>query len=283
MTAATNRRGQTSTSVHKKAARLSEGKKDKKEKKYVTTNSIFKSGPDRIRKRARSSPKDKRSGLGKSILRRELSSSPPPRKRYTLADESNEVLNNYRSHVSVASEQMIALAYEDLIQQLEQTTLAPDGLSARIAGAIEAANKLSTPLANELVRVNFKDAKGVIIRKETIPIGDTVTKFEQILQDKEKDLETLWEEWDHVCQAIAETGAEILHEPTFPLKFGLETIEGRFSPSAHANPEVESLRRLIKRESDKAHKELDQEAKDSIAAHKTYMELWIRFINEQNA
>ncbi|KAI5238477.1 hypothetical protein E4T43_07406 [Aureobasidium subglaciale] len=282
MTAATNRRGQTSTSIHKKA-HFFEGKKDKKEKKYVTTNSIFKTGPDRIRKRDRDSLRDKRPGLGKSFLRRELSSSPPPRKRYTLADESNEVLNNYRSHVSEASEQMIALAYNGLIQQLEQTTLAPNGLSARIAGAIEAANKLSTPLADELVRINFKDTKGVIIRKETIPIGDTVTKFEQILQDKKKDLETLWEEWNDVRQAIAKTGAEILHEPAFPSQFGLETVEGRYSPSAHTNPEIESLRRLIKRESEKAYKDLDQEVKDSIAAHKVYTKLWHDFILEQSA
>lgn len=89
MTAATNRRSHTSSTVHKKHDRHSEANKSKKGKKYATTNVIFKDKHDRVHKRAKSSPQSKRSGPGKSRLRRELSSSPPPRKSYTLADESN--------------------------------------------------------------------------------------------------------------------------------------------------------------------------------------------------
>jgi hypothetical protein len=89
MTAATNRHGHTSTNAQKKKAHSSKTHKDKKEKKYVTTNAIFKSKSDRGHKRAKASPKGKRSGTGKSRSRREPSSSPPPPKKYTLADKSN--------------------------------------------------------------------------------------------------------------------------------------------------------------------------------------------------
>lgn len=100
MTAATNRRGHTSSTIHKKHHRYSEANKSKKEKKHVTTNVIFKPKPDRVDKRAKSSPKSKRSGPGKSRLRRPLSSSPPPRKSLTLADESNGIAirHQYLTH-----------------------------------------------------------------------------------------------------------------------------------------------------------------------------------------
>ncbi|THW30314.1 hypothetical protein D6D22_10694 [Aureobasidium pullulans] len=285
MTAAKNRRGHTSSSVQKKHSHFSESKKDKKEKKYVTTNSVFKNHPDRIHKRDKASSKSKRDDLGKSVLgsrrkrEREPSSSPPPR-RYTLADESNAVFDNYKSHVSDDAEQTIARAYKDLVQQLEQTTIAPDSLSNRIAETIEAAQAISTPLADEPVSVNFKDAKGNILRNEQIPIGDTVTRFEQILQKKKDDLTTLWEEWEDVRQEIAETGADILHDQKFPSQFGLEAANNHYSPLSHTNPEVESLRRLIQKESEKAYKELDQEAKDSVAAHREYQGLWISWLQQ---
>jgi hypothetical protein len=89
MTASTDRHGHASAKVLKKKAHSSKTHKDMKEKKYVTTNAIFKSKPDQDRKRAKASPKGKRSGSGKSRSRREPSSSPPPPKKYTLADKSN--------------------------------------------------------------------------------------------------------------------------------------------------------------------------------------------------
>jgi hypothetical protein len=89
MTAASDRHGHTSANAHKKKAHSSKTHKDKKEKKYVTTNAIFKSKPDRGHKRTKASPKGKRSAPGKGRSRREPSSSPPPPKKYTLADQSN--------------------------------------------------------------------------------------------------------------------------------------------------------------------------------------------------
>lgn len=89
MTAATDRRGHASAKAPKKKAHSSKTHKDKKEKKYVTTNAIFKYKPDQDHKRAKASPKGKWSGPGKTRSRREPSSSPPPPKKYTLADKSN--------------------------------------------------------------------------------------------------------------------------------------------------------------------------------------------------
>jgi hypothetical protein len=92
MTAATGRHGHASAKAPKKKAHSSKthkDKKEKKEKKYVTTNAIFKSKPNQDHKRAKTSPKGKRSGPGKNRSRREPSSSPPLPKKYTLADKSN--------------------------------------------------------------------------------------------------------------------------------------------------------------------------------------------------
>ncbi|KAI4724170.1 hypothetical protein E4T49_08112 [Aureobasidium sp. EXF-10728] len=281
MTAATSRRGHTSSTAHKKHDQISEAKKDKKEKKCVTTNAIFKPKSDRVNKRAKPSSKGKKSDLGKSRRRREPSSSPPPKKRYTLADESNEVLNSYRSHVADDSEQMIARAYKDLIQQLDRTTLGPDALSSRIAQAIEAAQDICSPLADELVTVGFRDDVGNLISRQRVPIGLTVKRFEEDLEKTKTNLETLWKELEDNRREIAELGAQILHDPKFPLQFGLDDMTGLFNPPSHTNSEIESLRRLIQRENDKAHKELDQEAKDSINKHKELQTLWVSWLNDQ--
>jgi Skp family chaperone for outer membrane proteins len=295
MTAATDRHGHSSSTAHRKKAHFSETHKDKKEKKYVTTNAIFKSKPDRIHKRAKASPKSKRSDLGKSRHRREPSSSPPPR---TLADESNgmtgltsasqllanplsEALDSYRSHVTDNSEQLIAHAYKDLVQQLDRTTLGPDALSTRIANAIEAAQNTFTPFADTSVSVVYKDNAGNITSEADVPIGSTFKRFEKKLQKTKDELEALWEEWEDVRRDIAETGAQILHDSKFPAQFGLEAVNSHLSPSSRTNPEVESVRKLIKRESEKARKELDQEAKDAINKHKEYQNMWRSWLQDE--
>ncbi|KAH0154375.1 hypothetical protein KCU67_g9089, partial [Aureobasidium melanogenum] len=280
MTAATNRRSHTSSTIHKKHDRRSEANKSKKEKKYVTTNVIFKDKSDRVHKRAKPSPKSKSSRLDKSRLRRELSSSPPPRP-YTLADESTDVLNSYRSHVVDDADQMIASAYKDLIQKLDRTTLGPDALSTQIAHAIKAAQDMCTPFAKQALRVQVKDGDGNIVRETTAIIGETVTTFERLLRKQKDELESLWEDWEDIRQKIAETGAQILHDPKFPTQFGLEALDNRFSPPSQTNPEVENLRRLIKKESEKVHKELDQEAKDSVNKHKELTKMWSSWLNDE--
>lgn len=288
----------TSPSARKKKAHFS-GSKDKKEKKYVTTNAIFKPKPDRGHKRAKTSPppKNKRKGLGKNRLRREPSSSPPPR-RYTLADESNgmakpiaslrlladphsEVLNDYRSHVADESEQMIARAYKDLVQQLDQTTLGPDALSTRIADAAKASQDAFTPFADTRVSVVYKDDAGNITSEGDVPIGSTFRRFQKKLEKTKDDLEVLWQDWEDVRRKIAEVGAQILHDPKFPSQFGLEALSGHLSPSSHTNPEVESVRRLIKRENEKAHKELDQESKDAVDKHNEYRKMWSAWLQDE--
>ncbi|KAH0350172.1 hypothetical protein KCU81_g2555, partial [Aureobasidium melanogenum] len=280
MAASTNRRSHTST-THKKHDRRSEADKSKKEKKYVTTNAIFKDKSNRIHKRAKSSPKNKKSGLAKSRLRRELSSSPPPRKSYTLADESNEVLNSYRSHVVDDADQMIASAYKDLVQKLDQTTLGPDALSTRIAQSIKAAQGMCTPFANQAFRVQVKDDDGNITRERTTTIGETVKTFERLLHKQKDELESLWEKWEDVRQKVAATGAKILHDPKFPAQFGLEALDNRFSAPSRTNPEVENLRKAIKKETDMAHKELDQEAMDDVKKHKEYTRMWAKWLDDE--
>jgi hypothetical protein len=273
MTAATDRHGHSSSTAHRKKAHFSETHKDKKEKKYITTNAIFKAKPDRLHKRAKASLKSERSGLGKSRHRREPSSSPPPR---TLADESNgmtgftsssqllanllvDALESYRGHVVDNSEHMIAHAYKDLVQQLDRTTLGPD---ARVS-------------------VVYKDNAGNITSEADVPIGSTFKRFEKKLQKTKDELEALWEEWEDIRREIAETGAQILDDSKFPAQFGLEAVNGHLSPSSRTNLEVESVRKLIKRESEKAHKELDQEAKDAISKHKEYQNMWRTWLQDE--
>jgi hypothetical protein len=297
MTATKSHRGHNSSTAQKNKAHFPEPNRHKKEKKYVTTNAIFKSKHDRNHKRTKASPKSKRSGTGKSRYRREPSSSPPPRK-HTLADQSNgiaglipssqllanlstEVLNNYRGHVADDSEQMVARAYQELVQQLDQTTLGPDALTARIADAIKTAQDAFTPFADTRVSVVYKDDAGNITSEEDVPIGSTFKRFERKLQKTKDDLEVLWEEWEDVRREIADTGALILHDPKFPSQFGLEAVSSHLSPSSNTNPDVESVRRLIKRESEKAHKELDQEAKDSINKHKEYQNMWRSWLQDE--
>ncbi|KAG9680895.1 hypothetical protein KCU95_g15222, partial [Aureobasidium melanogenum] len=280
MAASTNRHSYTST-THKKHDRRSQADKSKKEKKYVTTNAIFKDKSNRIHKRAKSSPKNKRSGLAKSRLRRELSSSPPPRKSYTLADESNEVLNSYRSHVVDDADQMIASAYKDLVQKLDQTTLGPDALSTRIAQSIKAAQDMCTPFANQSFRVQVKDDRGIIVEEKTATIGQTVATFERLLHKQKDELESLWEKWEDVRQKIAATGAKILHDPKFPAQFGLEALDNRFSAPSRTNPEVENLRKVIKKETEMARKELDQEAVDDVNKHKEYTRMWAKWLDDE--
>ncbi|KAH0294213.1 hypothetical protein M436DRAFT_72746 [Aureobasidium namibiae CBS 147.97] len=280
MTVPTGHRGHNFSTAQKKEAHFPETNKDKKEKKYVTTNTIFKSRSDRGHKRDKASPKSKKSGLGKKHHRREPSSSPPPR-RITLADESNEVLNKYRSHVADQSEQMIARAYKDLVQQLDQTTLGPDALSTRIAYAIRASQDAFTPFASTLVSVVYKDDAGNITSEGEVPIGSTFRRFQRKLEKTKDGLEDLWEKWEEVRREIAELGAQILHDPKFPAQFGLEVMSGHLSPSSHTNPEVENVRRLIKSENEKAHKEVDQEAKEDINKHKEYQKMWSSWLQDE--
>lgn len=176
---------------------------------------------------------------------------------------------------------MLAHAYKELIQKLDQTTLGPDALSTRIIRAIEAAQDMCTPFANLSFKVNIMDDAGNIVRKKTSTIGETVTTFERVLQKRKDELESLWQDWEDTRQKIAETGAQILRDPKFPTQFGLEALNGRFSQPSRTNPEIENLRRLIKKESEKAHKELDQEAKDSINKHKEYQAMWSAWLNDE--
>jgi hypothetical protein len=198
-----------------------------------------------------------------------------------FADSLLEVLNKYRSHVADDSEQMIDLAYKNLIQKLDKTTLGPDALNTRIADAIKAAEHAFKPFANTIVSVVYKDETGTITSEADVPIGNTFRRFDQKLQKTKDDLEKLWKEWDAVRREIAETGAQILHDPKFPSQFGLEAVNSRSSPSSRTNPEVENLRKLIKRESEKSHKELDQEVKDAINKHKEYQKMWHSWLQDE--
>ena len=95
MTTIPRHRSHGAPSMQKKRPHFAETKTEKKEQKFVTTNVLFKTHPHRITKRTKHSATGKRSGLGKSILtkRRQPSPSPspstPPKKKYTLASESN--------------------------------------------------------------------------------------------------------------------------------------------------------------------------------------------------
>jgi hypothetical protein len=196
------------------------------------------------------------------------------------ADSLLEVLDKYRNHVVDDSEQMIDLAYKNLIQKLDKTTLGPDALNTRIANAIKAAEHAFKPFADTKVGVVYKDPAGNVTEAD-VPIGNTFRRFDQKLQTTKGDLEKLWKEWEDVRREIAETGAQILHDPKFPSQFGLEAVDSHLSPSSRTNPEVENLRRLIKRESEKSHKELDQEAKDSINKHKEYQKMWHSWLQDE--
>lgn len=176
---------------------------------------------------------------------------------------------------------MIAHAYKDLVQRLEETTLGPDALNTRITHAIEAAREMCAPFADQSVRVKYHDDAGNTVRDGTKMIGETVTEFERALRKQRDKLESLWEAWEDVRQKIAETGAQILHDSKFPTQFGLEALDNSFNPPSRTNPEVESLRRLIKKESEKAHKELDQEAKDAVNKHKEYQTMWRAWLDDE--
>jgi hypothetical protein len=191
------------------------------------------------------------------------------------------VLNKYQSHVADDSEQMIDLAYKNLIQKLDKTTLGPDALNTRIADAIKAAEHAFKLFADTPVGVVYRDNAGNITSKADVPIGSTFKRFDQKLQKTKDDLEALWEEWEDVRWEIAETGARILHDPKFPSQFGLEAVNSHSSPLSRTNPEVENLRRLIKRGSEKSHKELDQEAKDAVNKHKEYQNMWRSWLQDE--
>jgi hypothetical protein len=176
---------------------------------------------------------------------------------------------------------MIDLAYKNLIQKLDKTTLGPDALSTRIADAIKVAEHTFKPFADTKVGVVYRNPAGKITGEADVPIGNTFRRFDQKLRKTKADLEGLWKEWEDVRRDIAETGARILHDPKFPSQFGLEAVDSHSSPSSRANPEVENLRRLIKRESEKSHKELDQEAKDAINKHKEYQNMWRSWLQDE--
>lgn len=176
---------------------------------------------------------------------------------------------------------MIARAYKGLVEQLNQTTLGPDALSTRIADAVKASEEAFTPFADTCVSVVYKDNAGNITSEGDVPIGSTFKRFQTKLEKTKDDLEGLWKQWEDVRREIAETGAQILHDPRFPAQFGLEALSGRLSPSSHTNPEVESVRRLINRENEKAHKELDQEAKDAVDKHNEYRKMWSAWLQDE--
>lgn len=191
------------------------------------------------------------------------------------------MLNDYRSHVADESAQIIARAYKELVQQLDQTTLGPDALSTRIAEAIKASEEAFTPFADTRVSVVYKDEAGNITREGDVPIGSTFKRFQKKLEKTKDDLESLWEDWEVVRREIAQTGAQILHDPKFPAQFGLEVLSGHLSLSSDTIPEVENVRKLIKRENEKAHKELDQEAKDAIDKHREYQKVWSSWLQDE--
>jgi hypothetical protein len=286
----------TASSRHKKHAKVSE-KRDKKEKKSVSTNVIFKSGHDRSRKDVKkSSPEREKNHLGKSVLtsRHQPLSSPPLKRKLTLAESSNGMstilylflildslascsaaLDDYKKHVSSASDETIDHVYNNLIQQLETTTLSPTSLRNQIMHADKVAQTMCAPLDNEQVEVTFKDQLGNLLRTENAPIGDTVQNLASTLQEQKYQIQKLWQDWDDVRQQIAETGARILRDQNFPAQFGLENVADQFTSPSQSNAEVEDLRREIKNETKRAYKELDQEAKDSVDAHKEYQTRWL--------
>lgn len=185
--------------------------------------------------------------------------------------------------MSLDADQTLARAYKELVQRLEQSTLAPNALSSKITHAADAAQDMCTPLAPELITATYKDDDGNVTHEERIPIGTTVAEFGQLLENQKRHLDELWHEWDEVRQEIANVGALILREPKFAHQFGLEAIGNSTIPLTQVNPEVENVRRQIQRETDDAYKELDQEAKDGVEAQKSYQDLWIQWLRESMA
>jgi len=143
---------------------------------------------------------------------------------------------------------------------------------------------IGKPISEEEVRVRFRDSKGRVTDGK-IAIGETVTQFEQLLNDKQSTLQGLWQEWDQVRQDIAELGAELLDDPSFPTEFGLQargvttnSNDVRSSSDQH----IAALRDEIRAACDKSREDIGKEAEEDTRARKAKRNQWLDMLKRDS-
>lgn len=140
---------------------------------------------------------------------------------------------------------------------------------------------MTAPLGNDVIEVVYKGSQGLPTRHH-VPLGETVASFTDKLEEKRNQISELWREWESVQQEIAELGAEMLDEPSFPGQFGLmpledSQIESTSNPALNA--QIASLRDAISDSTEKSFARLEKEAQINAKERTKTSKLWIGFLH----
>lgn len=139
---------------------------------------------------------------------------------------------------------------------------------------------MTVPLDSDFIPARRTDDQGHHTAKEYL-LGETVASFTDKLEEKRDQISKLWCEWENVRQEIAELGAEMLDEPSFPRQFGLTPLEGAQAVcmnSSATNDQIASLREAIRAATDKSMVRVNGEAQINIKERAKTRQLWLSFL-----
>lgn len=192
-------------------------------------------------------------------------------------------LDTYRDNIASRSSRALDPAHDDLVERLAIS--GPDTLPADFDRAMDLSSVIGQPFGEQQIRVRFRDSKGHISDGH-LSLGESVPRFEEMVEGKKTELQALWQEWDDVRQEIAELGAELLDDPSFPTQFGLE-------PPDHAvfrtgatregiNGEIAGLRDQAVSVCEQSRKVLGKEAQDDVQSRKAKRDQWFDLLKNES-
>lgn len=154
--------------------------------------------------------------------------------------------------------------------------------AARLDQAVELSSTISRPLGEESVKVRFRNNQGNSVPGR-IALGHTIKRFEALRSAKERELQDLWKEWEDVSLEIAELGAELLDEASFPTQFGFAALSRKprvVKSNSAEDKRVMAVRDEVRVECEKSRRACAKEAQEDLQNRKLKRDQWLELLKQ---
>lgn len=195
----------------------------------------------------------------------------------------------YRDEVTATSHSALQPIHDELVQRLASGPSVPrpsaldfTTFAARLDQAVELSATISRPLGEESVKVRFRNNQGNSVSGR-IALGHTIDRFEALRSAKERELKDLWKEWEDVNQEIAELGAELLDDASYPTQLGFAAPSRKprvVKPHSAEDKRTMALRDEVRVECEKSRRACARETQEDLQNRKLKRDQWLELLKQ---
>lgn len=195
----------------------------------------------------------------------------------------------YREEVTATSHSALQPIHDELVQRLASdpsvpgpSASDPTTFAARLDQALRLSSTISRPLGEESVKVRFRNNQGNSVPGR-IALGHTIDRFEALRSAKEREIHDLWKEWEDVRQEIAELGADLLDDASYPTQFGLAAPSRKprvVKSSSTEDKRIVALRDEVRVECEQSRRACAKEAQEDLQNRKLKRDQWLELLKQ---